>query len=171
MRRAERVVDVKIDMLGELFGELRIVLFLLGVEPEVFQQQNIARLQDGFGLLDFVADAIIHERDGPGQNLRQTFGAGTEALFRIAFAFGSAEMGTEDDAGAVLPQVFDRRDGGLDPFIVGNGAFVVERHVVIDPDQHRLSAKLFQIVDGKFAHVFSRLNGRTGTTESNETSG
>ena len=42
---AECVVDVNIAQLGQLLGEVRLVLFFFLVEAEVFQQQHFAVLQ------------------------------------------------------------------------------------------------------------------------------
>ena len=42
---AESVVDIDIAQLGEVLGEIGVVLFLLLVEAEVFQEQNLAVLE------------------------------------------------------------------------------------------------------------------------------
>ncbi len=78
---------------------------------------------------------------------------GPQALFRIAFALGPAEVRTKHDPRAVLPQILQRRHGRLDAFVVGDRAVLIERHVVIHAHQHALAAKIFQIVNGQLRHV------------------
>jgi hypothetical protein len=40
MRCAKRIVDIDIGHCGERFTKLRIVLLLLGVEPQIFEQHH-----------------------------------------------------------------------------------------------------------------------------------
>ena len=64
MRGTERVVDVEVAQRGEFLGERGIVLLFLGMEAEVFEQQDFAGLRlHGF---DFRPDAIGRHlyRDG-----------------------------------------------------------------------------------------------------------
>ncbi len=42
MGRPERVVHVELGIVGQLSGELRVVLLLLGVEPEVLEEERLA---------------------------------------------------------------------------------------------------------------------------------
>ena len=64
MGGAESVVDVKaIAQPGERFGEHGIVRFLAGVEPQIFQQRDIALLHIGNDFLRIGPDAIVAERD------------------------------------------------------------------------------------------------------------
>ena len=45
MRRSERVVHVDVRKLGQRLRERRIVLFLFGVEPQVLEQDDAARIR------------------------------------------------------------------------------------------------------------------------------
>eukprot|EP00899_Mesostigma_viride_P028401 jgi/Mesvir1/8746/Mv26114-RA.1 len=56
--RAEGVVDVQVGVSGQLLGELLHVLLLLGVEADVFQQQNGTVGHIGHRLLDLGSDAV-----------------------------------------------------------------------------------------------------------------
>ena len=61
---AEGVVDVDVAELGQLLGEVGIVLFFFLVKAEVFQQQDFAVRSVGGGLFHFRTDAIVGKRHG-----------------------------------------------------------------------------------------------------------
>ena len=67
VRRAERVVDVDVDALGELLGEAGVVLLLFRVEAQVLEQHDAGRAGGG----DCRADAVVGEGDGRAQELGQ----------------------------------------------------------------------------------------------------
>jgi hypothetical protein len=59
----ERIVHVHVAELGKLFGEVRVVLFFLLVEAEIFQQQDVPVLEFRGGLFDFQADTVAGKAD------------------------------------------------------------------------------------------------------------
>ncbi len=87
MSGAEGVVDVEFGELGELLRKMFVVLFFLGVEAEVFEQQGLAFLElerhfFGFGTNALGAEAnIFAARQFFVEQHAQTFGDGLEAQF------------------------------------------------------------------------------------------
>ena len=63
MGAAEGVVDVDIAERGKLLRERGIVLLLLGVEAQIFEQQGLAGLEAGDHLGGDLADALRREGD------------------------------------------------------------------------------------------------------------
>ena len=64
VRDGEAIIDKEVAEFCEFVDEFRIVLFLALVETRIFQQQDIAVLQGGDGLLRHFADAIVCESYG-----------------------------------------------------------------------------------------------------------
>ena len=62
-------------------------------------------------------------------------------------SFGPAEMGEQDDLGALAGQFGDGRRDALDAGGVGDLA-VGDGHVEVDPHQHALAADVADIVEG-----------------------
>src|SRR5208282_812932 len=58
MGRAEGVVDVELGERGQLPGEILVVLFFLGVEAQVFEQQRLALLELKSHFFGFGTDAL-----------------------------------------------------------------------------------------------------------------
>ena len=124
MRGAEGVVDKDVGHGGQLLGQLRIVLgFALHV-ADVLKQHDFAVLQSGGLCLGVLADNIGGHDDGLAQKLTQTVGDDLQGQLRLPLALGLAHMGAENDAGAMLNQVFDGRQGGDDALIAGDFAFL-----------------------------------------------
>ena len=69
MRRAKRIVRVEVAQGRKPARELGVVPLFLGVEPQVFEQQNVAVLERCRLLLNFAADAIGRERNALAHKL------------------------------------------------------------------------------------------------------
>ncbi len=68
---------------------------------------------------------------------------GPQAVLRIRLAFGTAEVGAEDDLGAMAKCELDGRQSFADARVVEDfGAVFGERHIEIDADQHMLVLQL-----------------------------
>ena len=116
MGDTERIVDVGVVPVDELLDERGVVVLLARVEPEVFEELDL--------------------RSQSGQLLPYR----SEVPAGVRRPLGPAQMGACGDAGTVLDEIVQRRQGGTDPEVVGDGERVVgtrpERHVEVDPDQH-----------------------------------
>ena len=116
VRRAERVVHVDVQVVGELAREGRIVRRLARVEARVLEQPY-ARV---------------------GLELAQPFGNRRDAKRRI-LALRPAEVRAEHDLrGAALEQQPDRGERRPDARVVGDPR-VLERDVEVDPDEDALA--------------------------------
>ena len=65
MGGGEGIVDIEIAEGGEGVGECAVIGLFAGMEACVFQKQDAAVLQSGYGVCRRLADAIGCEGDGP----------------------------------------------------------------------------------------------------------
>ena len=104
MGRAERVVHINVGDLRQLLGKRRVVLLLLVVIADVLQQQHVAGLHRGHGLLDLLADAIVHERHRFAEQVGQFGRDRVQRHGRVALAFGPAQVRGQDQLAALFDQ-------------------------------------------------------------------
>src|SRR5713101_4798118 len=95
MGRAESVVDVGIFAAREFVREIAIVLFFLGMETQVLEQQRVARFQVRHEAARYFADTVGCERDLPSQRRAEIFGDRLETQFRGTL-LGPAQMRAEN---------------------------------------------------------------------------
>ena len=93
MRRAERIVHIDIGERGQRLRESRIVLFFLGMKPQVLEQHDAAGLlRFGDRLRDLLADAVFGEDDRPAQQLASRSATGRRLYLRVRLALRATEM-------------------------------------------------------------------------------
>lgn len=137
---------VCLDLLavGVLGGSL-----LLGVEPQVLQQDHLAVLCLGDLLLDLGADTVIEESDGLAEQLGELGLDGLERVLLDLLAVGSAEMGGQDHGlGSLIKSILDGGESGDDSLVVGDGG-TVQRNVEVDSDEDSLVLEI-EVLDGEF---------------------
>src|SRR5918996_1385121 len=141
MRGGKGVVDIKIAMLGEPFGEAWVVLLLAGIEPYILQHGDLAGLEPRKAVPCFLADAVADEADiGAAHQLlhllrdRLQRGLGRDHL-------GTAEMRQHDHLGPFAGELGDGRKHAGDAGRIGDLA-VLDRHVEIDADEDPLAANV-----------------------------
>ena len=159
MGRAEGVVHIDIRHLGQLLGERRVVGLFLVVIADVFQQDHVARLHLADGLFDLLADAIVHEADGPAEQFRQFHRHRAQGHGGLALAFGPAEVGGQDQLPPARDKQAERRQGLHDARGIGDDHLPIlffHRHVVIHAHEHAFALDL-QIFDRQFCHKCSLL--------------
>ena len=102
MRGSECVVDIDIRQPRECLGEFWIVLGLLPVEAEVFEQENFTGRERVGGRRNLITDAIADEMNLGRRRVRKRGrdrrSDGFERQTRIALPLGPAEMRGEKDA-------------------------------------------------------------------------
>jgi hypothetical protein len=148
MGAAEGVVDVDVAEVGELLGEVGIVLLLFGMEAEVFEQEGLAGLEVGGHLEGDLSDAIGGEGD-VFILVHDVVEQGAEVVDKRAqahggngLALGAAEVRGEDDLGLVAQGVLDGGQRLADAGVVEDGAAVGgEGDVEVDADEHALVSK------------------------------
>src|SRR5262249_13041601 len=120
--RPEGVVDVDIAEIGNLPGERRIPGLLTGVEAEIFEYENVARLEILGRAADAGTDDRIRDLHRTGQELAESVGRVLHAkggvLFRITL--GPAEVAHDNEGGVLVEQRLERRQGGADAPVVGD---------------------------------------------------
>ena len=146
----ERVVDEDVGVRGEGRGEVRVVLLLLGVEPEVLEEDRLARTHPLDGVLCPDAERIAGHRDIAAEQLAEALADRPEPEAVLDLAVGPAEMAREHDPRPVVEERDDRRQGGPDPGVVGDLA-VRERDVEVDSDEDAL-ARGVEVADGQLVH-------------------
>ena len=133
---AEGIVDINIAELGELLGKTRIVLLFFGVEPQVFEQQDLAVSQIHRRLQRFVAVGALDERDLPvGEQLGEALGDRLQRVLRLRLALRATEMRQQHDARPPIEQQLERGDRGTDARVVGDVSVGVERNVEVHPQK------------------------------------
>ena len=121
MRRAERVVHVKITERGERLGESRVVPFLAGPEAGVLDERDAAPGQ---------APGRGDPRRGVGDELdrgaEDPLDVAHDALERQRWirAVGTTEVREQDHARPFVAQVLDGRCSGADACVVRHPAFL-----------------------------------------------
>ncbi len=86
------------------------------------------------------------------EQLAEAVDDGAEAHGRDRLAFGTAEMGAEDDLGLAAESVLDGGKGLADASVVGDRQTVFgERDVEVDTDEDALVGEI-EIADGELAH-------------------
>ena len=108
MRGAERVVDVDLGERREPAGELGIVGGLAGVEAEVLEQADAARLERLDRGASGLADAVVREGDRRPHQLGEPRRDRPQAVGRIRRALRPAAVRRERQAGAGAPQLAQR---------------------------------------------------------------
>ena len=134
---AERVVDVDLPEPGQPGGEAPVVGFFAGVEPQVLQHQDLARAEPRGGRRRGRPDAVgrgPHRRvEQGGEPLRHR----PDTQSRLRRAGRTTQVAHQHQPRPVLIQHRpDRRQRGADARVVGDLS-VRERHVEVDPHQHR----------------------------------
>ncbi len=139
MSRAESVEHEDIAVGSELLCDLRIVLLLALVEADILEDEDVARLDLGDGLLSLLAVGVVDELHVVASELSELLGCRLEGELGLgAIALGAAEMAHEHDAGTVLLQILDRRDSGLDAGVIRDNA-VLQGHIEVDAHEDALA--------------------------------
>ena len=105
----ESVVDVAVAEGGQLAGQFLVALGLAGVEADVLEQHHLAALQlFGHSLGLATAEEFLRELHGTAHEGLQVLGHRLEGQLRLeATLLGAAEVGHDDDGGAILQQLLD----------------------------------------------------------------
>jgi len=150
------VIDEELRPVTDLFRPRRVVPCLLGAEASVLEEEDISTLhpvnrftREGAGGLG----AKTHRR--PESSLELS-GHGTEREPWFRSPPGSAQMRQQDRLRPRLDKILDRGQGSDEARIVGDFAILIEREVVIDPNDHDF------VGEGLRGTVFERLLGHPG---------
>lgn len=121
---------VSLDLLAlAVFGGA----FLLGVEAQVLEENNltvVGLVDDG---LDFGTDAVRGELDTLAEQLFELRDDGLQAIFGVDLAVGSSQVRHEHDGlCAVVYGILDGGDGAGNTLVVGDVLVGVKRYVEVD---------------------------------------
>ena len=146
---------------SEGLGEARVVLLLLGVEPEVLEEQQLAGTQPLDRVLRPEPEGVAGHRHVPADQLREALADRPQPETVLDLAVGTAEVAGEDHPRPGVEQRRDRRDGRPDPRVVGDLA-VGERDVEVDPDEDAL-ARDVDVADRQLVHDRAVSPGQAAT--------
>ena len=150
---AEGVIDIDIAQVGELFGEVVVVLFFFGMEAKIFEKEGLPGFEVVGHFRGDFTDAIGGEADvffGAEkviEELAETCGDGMETQGVDMRAFGTAKMGGKDDPGALAQGEFEGGNGLTEARVVSD-ATVLEGDVEVDADENAFVAQV-EVADGK----------------------
>ena len=151
-RCAVSVVYIDVGQRSELFGEGFVAFFFLGMETQVLQQKDFTGFEFLGSLLHFGTYAVGHKLYRYTQYLRNVIHDVAQRVFVVYLAFGTTQVGHQNDAASVLEDLLDGGGGCADARVVGD----VEVFVVGDVEVHAndgLATLEIEIVDG--FHVMS----------------
>src|SRR6185437_4204106 len=133
---AERVHDEDLAKVGHPAGERRVVLLLALVEAHVLTEHR------GAGLAIDALEPVAPQRHGLAEQLREPRRDGFQRQRLIGLALlRPAQVREDEDLGALLERVADRRQRRADPRIAGDDA-ILDRDVEILADQDPLAAQV-----------------------------
>jgi hypothetical protein len=127
-----------------------VVLLLLRVEPQVLEEEGLARPQAADGVLRPDTQRVARAGDVEAEEGREPLGDGAEPQAVLDLAVGPAEVAREDHPRALVQEVPDRGDGRPDPGVVLDLP-VLERHVEVDADEDPLARRV-ELADGSLGH-------------------
>ena len=162
MRRAERVVDVDVGERCQLLRERRVVLFLLGMEAKVLEQDHLRSARHAPRRRRWRAGSPTQSSANDTSRFsssprRAATGCRLNSGCRLALR--PPEMRGEDDGRTALQRVLDRRQRRRDAGVVGD-ATVLDRDVEVDADEHA-RARETQIANEYFGILGSTDSLRT----------
>ena len=154
MRGAEGITNEKaVAECSELLGKSFVVFFFLGMEADIFKNENFTVAQ-GFALaFGTGADTIERKSHGIAEKFLQFFCCRRQGIFQIGAAFGTAKMRSENETRTVLNRKAQCRKRFADAGVVGDHA-VLERNVEVHADEDALAAEV-EVVDGELVHGVS----------------
>jgi hypothetical protein len=134
MSAPECVIDIYVAQRSQLPCESGIVLFLFLMKTEILEQHDVAVLQVGGKLADFVPDTVGSKNDGPSQQLLQPCSYRPQAVLRIRFSFWPPEMRRKNQPSAIGDDVPNRGKRRLNPRVIGDAA---TRQWYVEIDAHK----------------------------------
>ena len=147
---AKGVVDIDVAEFSQFFGEGLVTFFLFLMKPQIFEKEDVPGLQRSGGFCRGLTDTVGGEGDGCAEELLEARNKVFEGIFFGGSILGTAEVGHQDDAAAVVKDLLYGRDGGADAGVVGDLVLVVKRNVEVDPDEGLFICKA---VLAELAHI------------------
>lgn len=146
---SESVVDVKVEGLGELLDESRLVLGLLLVETSVLEHDHISLLGRVDDLLDFLTNAVRGKGDLLSEKLSHALSARSKGELVLWSILGASQVRADSDDGALALQVLNGGDGRTDTSVVSD-LLAIERdvHVASNKDLLSLQVLLGEVLNG-----------------------
>jgi hypothetical protein len=143
----EPVRHVQVAQRGQLSGQ-RLTLLddlagLARVETDVLEQDDVARLEGGNHRAGVRPGDVICHLDIGVEQLAEPVSDRLQREPLDPLALGTTHVRDQDDLGALVPQVRDRRQGSADATVIGDDLGVVravgtvgQGDVEVRPDQH-----------------------------------
>src|SRR5690349_20513960 len=107
VRSTEGIIDIEIAERGQLLRKGWIVLLFLRVEAQVFQQQDLARLQRSGLRFDLRPDTIGCHQNRSAQQFTQALSNGRETQLLDHFSVWAAQVRHKDERSPGIENVLD----------------------------------------------------------------
>ena len=131
------VIDVKVTKRRQRFDEVRVVLFLAGVEAGVFDEQHVTR-PHGLDGLGRDIEPVRREAHRLAEVVGQVGHQEAQRIGLVRPALGPTEMRQQDHLAALFDDGLDGRHDALDARRVTD-ATILDRHVEVDAHQNALA--------------------------------
>ncbi len=154
MARSKRIVAVDVGHVGQGPRERGIPFLLTGIEPQILQDQDLARTERGGLGAGIVANHIVGEVHRLAQQLGQLVGGRLHAVLGVRGVFRPSQVTHQDQSAATVDNRANGRQGQADTPIVGDASLVVQWHVEIHSHQNRLAGD-GNILDRFLSHTNS----------------
>ena len=106
---AECIIDIDIAEGRQRFRKRVVVFFFTLMESKVFKEEYVARFHLCDKAFHCRADAIWRKQNIFAHEPSQAFGHRGQAVLGVELSVRSAQVGTEDDLGAVVDGAIDGR--------------------------------------------------------------
>ena len=143
MHGAEAVADVHIGEGGQPVRELAALGVVLGglagVETQVLDDGDLARLKAVDGVVGGGADRVLGEGDRAAEQFTEALGGGQQREGGVRGALGAAQVRGDDHLGTRVGERLDGGQHGADAAVVGDRP-VGQRHIEVGADEDPLAA-------------------------------
>ncbi len=158
----ERVQHEQVGELGEVVGEVAVVLGLSRLEAGVLEQQDIARRRCCHGCFHCRTDDTIELPHREPADVAHCCGHRVHSELWLT-VLGTAEVAGHHYRGAAVAEPFDGRQRGPDTEVIRHLA-VADRHVEIRTDQHTTTGDVDVVQCQEIAHLHLHLFASAAST-------
>src|SRR3990172_3517912 len=149
--RSKGIVHVTVGQPGQRLGKGRIVGFLFGMKPEVFEEKQLPWLEPFGERLNLLTNAVRRDGHGPAEQLRQFDRHRGERIFGLWLSFRPAEVGSENGRRSLPLRVADGWEERFDSRRIGDRP-VREGSVQVASQKETLTTEV-KVLDVELRHT------------------
>jgi hypothetical protein len=153
---AKGIIDEEPRPVTDLLRPLRVISGVFGAEAGVLEKEDISTLHPLNRFTCEGAGGLGAKTHGRPESPLELSGHPTEGKRLVQSPLGSAQMRQQDRLRPHVDEILDRRQGSDETRVVDDFAILIEREVVIDPNDHDFVGK------GLWRTACERLLGHPG---------